>query len=270
MLQFFRKIRGDILSNGNNRRYLHYAIGELILVVAGILIALQINNWNEERIEQRQIREYALSLAGDVQRDIEMLVPIDAQISHRIAQSKLLARYMQGKSLSDISNIDLYAFTRSPSYRPFGWNRTALEQLISAGALRQIKNQELARKISEYDALTRHLDQDYSNDENHIREATGVLMGVVDVNYPHAAKIAEFHEDSIDGLNPAFFESDLYRELKNDDLPLLTDDINAVRRAANNFIEIGTFMAPRVENEFPRVRETGLSIIELIESEYKP
>ena len=270
MLRFLHKVRRDLLAKKELNRYLWYAIGEIFLLVAGILIALQINNWNEERIEQTQIGEYAVSLAGDLKRDIEMLAPIDREISHRIAQSQEIARYMQGKSLAEISNIDLYAFTRSPSYRPFGWNRTALEQLKSAGALRQIKNQELLRKISEYDALTRHLDQDYSNDENHIREATGVLMGVVDVNYPHAAKIAEFHEDSIDGLSPAFFESKFYRELKNDDLPLLTDDINAVRRAANNFIEIGTFIAPRVENEFPRVRETGLSIIELIESEYKP
>ena len=270
MLRLLHKVRRDLLAKKELNRYLWYAIGEIFLLVAGILIALQINNWNEERIEQKQIGEYALSLAGDLKRDIEMLAPIDEQISHRIARSREFARYMQGKSLSEISNIDLYAFTRSPSYRPFGWNRTALEQLKSAGALRQIKNQELVRKISEYDALTRHLDQDYSNDENHIREATGVLMGVVDVNYPHAAKIAEFHEDSIDGLSSAFFQSDLYRELKNNDLPLLTNDINAVRRAANNFIEMGPFMAPRVENEFPRVRETGLSIIELIESEYNP
>ena len=269
MLRFLHKVRRDLLAKKELNRYLWYAIGEIFLLVAGILIALQINNWNEERIEQRQIREYALSLAGDVQRDIEMLVPIDAEISHRIAQSKLLARYMQGKSLSDISNIDLYAFTRSPSYQPFGCNRTALEQLISAGALRQIKNQELLRKISEYDALTRHLDQDYSNDENTIREATSVLMGVLDVNYPNAEQIAEYHDDSIDGLRPVFFESGLYTELKNNDLSLLTDDINAVRRAANNFIEIGPYLEPRVEHEIPRLRETGLLVIDLIESEYK-
>jgi hypothetical protein len=269
MLRLLHKVRQDVLAKKELNKYLWYAVGEIFLLVAGILIALQINNWNEERIEQKQIGEYAVSLAGDVKRDIEMLAPIDEQISHRIAQSQELARYMQGKSLSEISNIDLYAFTRSLSYRPFGWNRTALEQLKSAGALRQIKNQELVRKISEYDALTRHLDQDYTNDENHIRETTGVMMGVVDVNYPQAEKIAEFHLDSIDGLGPAFFQSDLYRALKSDDLPLLTDDINAVRRAANNFIEIGTFMAPRVESEFPRLREIGLSIIELIESEYE-
>jgi len=49
MLHFFRKIRHDLLANSKTYKYFKYAIGEIILVVLGILIALQINNWNEER-----------------------------------------------------------------------------------------------------------------------------------------------------------------------------------------------------------------------------
>jgi hypothetical protein len=49
MIKFFRKIRQDLISEGQTRKYIKYAIGEIILVVIGILIALQINNWNENR-----------------------------------------------------------------------------------------------------------------------------------------------------------------------------------------------------------------------------
>ena len=49
MLKFFRNIRKNLISNGKTVNYLKYAIGEIILVVIGILIALQINNWNENR-----------------------------------------------------------------------------------------------------------------------------------------------------------------------------------------------------------------------------
>ena len=48
MLTFFRRIRKGLLEDGNTARYLVYAVGAIALVVVGILIALQINNWNEE------------------------------------------------------------------------------------------------------------------------------------------------------------------------------------------------------------------------------
>ncbi len=49
MIKFFRKIRQNLLSKGKTGKYFKYAIGEIVLVVIGILIALQINNWNEKQ-----------------------------------------------------------------------------------------------------------------------------------------------------------------------------------------------------------------------------
>lgn len=49
MIRVFRKIKKKLLVEGKTRTYLKYAVGEMLLVVVGILIALQINNWNEER-----------------------------------------------------------------------------------------------------------------------------------------------------------------------------------------------------------------------------
>ena len=49
MLTFLRKIRKSLIESGSARKYLIYAIGEIALVVIGILIALQVNNWNEAR-----------------------------------------------------------------------------------------------------------------------------------------------------------------------------------------------------------------------------
>jgi len=52
MITLFRKIRKQLLTQNKLTRYLVYAVGEIFLVVIGILIALQINNWNEEKKEQ--------------------------------------------------------------------------------------------------------------------------------------------------------------------------------------------------------------------------
>ena len=54
MLRFFRQIRQRLLTENKFSKYLLYAIGEILLVVIGILIALQVDSWNEERIQKKQ------------------------------------------------------------------------------------------------------------------------------------------------------------------------------------------------------------------------
>ena len=69
MIKFFRKIRQNLLSEGKTGKYLKYAVGEIILVVIGILIALSINNWNEERKQNRNLRELYSNLLLDIKAD---------------------------------------------------------------------------------------------------------------------------------------------------------------------------------------------------------
>lgn len=65
MIKFFRKIRQQLIQQNKVGRYLKYAIGEIILVVIGILIALQINNWNERRIDNNNKIKYYKQLLKD-------------------------------------------------------------------------------------------------------------------------------------------------------------------------------------------------------------
>ncbi|MCX2718905.1 DUF6090 family protein [Lentiprolixibacter aurantiacus] len=66
MLHFFRKTRRDLLANSKFFKYLKYAIGEILLVVIGILIALQVNNWNEERIDRNRETQVLKELRDDL------------------------------------------------------------------------------------------------------------------------------------------------------------------------------------------------------------
>lgn len=69
MIKFFRRIRQNLILENKTSKYLKYAIGEIILVVIGILIALSINNWNEERKTNRQLQGYLSSIAKNIQSD---------------------------------------------------------------------------------------------------------------------------------------------------------------------------------------------------------
>lgn len=73
MIKFFRKIRHKLLSEGKLKNYLAYALGEILLVMIGILLALQLNNWNEERKEQIKLDKILETVLIDFERDLPIV-----------------------------------------------------------------------------------------------------------------------------------------------------------------------------------------------------
>lgn len=73
MIQLFRKIRRKLLSEGKIAQYIKYAIGEITLVVIGILIALQINNWNQAKNDTKALHEYLVKIKSHTKEDLLQL-----------------------------------------------------------------------------------------------------------------------------------------------------------------------------------------------------
>jgi len=73
MIKFFRKIRQNLLMENKTGKYFKYAIGEIVLVVIGILIALQINNWNESRKKKKQLDVIYTSIEQNLKTDLKTI-----------------------------------------------------------------------------------------------------------------------------------------------------------------------------------------------------
>ena len=73
MIKFFRKIRQNLLMENKTKTYFKYAIGEIVLVVIGILIALSINNWNETNKNEREQIVFLNNLKNDLKNDLIQL-----------------------------------------------------------------------------------------------------------------------------------------------------------------------------------------------------
>ncbi|RPA68542.1 hypothetical protein EF405_08125 [Cyclobacteriaceae bacterium YHN15] len=73
MIKFFRKIRQKLLQQNRITQYLIYAVGEIFLVVIGILIALQVNNANQRRLDNIRRNEYIIRIKGDIESDLKQL-----------------------------------------------------------------------------------------------------------------------------------------------------------------------------------------------------
>ena len=78
MIKFFRKIRQNLLIENKTGAYFKYAIGEIILVVIGILIALQINHWNENRKENSSLQILTENLNNEFEKN---LIELELDIS---------------------------------------------------------------------------------------------------------------------------------------------------------------------------------------------
>ena len=70
MIKFFRKIRQNLLLENKTGKYFKYAIGEIVLVMIGILLALQVNNWKEERKNTSKRTSYLENLKIDLKKDL--------------------------------------------------------------------------------------------------------------------------------------------------------------------------------------------------------
>jgi hypothetical protein len=83
MIKFFRKIRQNLLMENKTGKYFKYAIGEIVLVVIGILIALQINNWNENRKHDSTINSVYSIIKSDLLSDIETIDYVLNKMSYK-------------------------------------------------------------------------------------------------------------------------------------------------------------------------------------------
>ncbi len=70
MIKFFRKIRFDLMGKNKTGKYLKYAVGEIVLVMIGILLALQINNWNNDRIERKLESNILNEILVNLEKDV--------------------------------------------------------------------------------------------------------------------------------------------------------------------------------------------------------
>ena len=82
MIKFFRNIRQTMIKENKVSKYLLYAIGEIFLVVIGILIALQINNWNEKRVIREETELRLSKLIEDLVNDQNQLKNMQYEYSH--------------------------------------------------------------------------------------------------------------------------------------------------------------------------------------------
>jgi hypothetical protein len=144
MIKFFRKIRQNLLMENKTGKYFKYAIGEIVLVVIGILIALQINNWNEERKSIQNGREILMDIRENVEYNT-VLFQKDIKITKDVINSidVVLKNLTETKVYNDSLNKH---FRKVAYWETSRWKSSGYEALISYG-VKIIQSKELQESI---------------------------------------------------------------------------------------------------------------------------
>lgn len=265
MIKFFRNIRQTLLIEGKTSKYLKYAIGEIVLVVIGILIALQVNNWNETRLEQKKIRQYAKALIEDLKSDIEMLNVSLFQADKNYKAIDSLRKYIGKTPILELSNTDLYVMTNDIMYRPYKWNRSTLNELKNSGGLSYISNDSLLKKLVAYESFSNHLDEDFEFDKSNADKANDISISVLDLNSPFFSEVVDQDNDM---PFTDIFITEAYSLSKVNDLKLISYDKPLIQRFMNTFIVIQDQYKIRAYKEMSEIIEDAQELMIFLKAEY--
>lgn len=146
MIKFFRKIRQNLISEGKMGKYLKYAIGEIVLVMVGILLALQVNNWNEQRKDAKKEQELLLQLQAEFNSNLEQLDQKIYLRSAMINASFKLLDYVDHPVKRNRDSIlkNLGYTVLSPTFDPI------VNDINSSGRIQLLRNTQLKEKLSRW------------------------------------------------------------------------------------------------------------------------
>ncbi|MGM5469888.1 DUF6090 family protein [Flavobacteriaceae bacterium LMO-SS05] len=217
MLKLFRNIRKNLITQGKTTNYLKYAIGEIILVVIGILIALQINNWNEQRKAKISEANFFENVLLDLVKDEEKLDYYKEFHCKRIDYLDTLLTYVRNPNISmGIEKFGMYVEPLFYSANPTNYSNT-FESAKSMGAFNNFKEKELIKALSQYYADFVLIEQTFSSilrfvenqfeplmytlPEGYMTEDTGILVineENVQAFYTKIATIKDYRNLTID------------------------------------------------------------------------
>lgn len=148
MIRFFRKIRQDLLSDNKFSKYFIYAIGEIVLVMIGILLALQVNTWNKQKNDHKEEKQILTQLKAEFLVNLAQLedkfLLRENLINGGIEILDLVNNPLPNLNIDTLNSI-LAKTVIAPT---FDASLGATNEIINSGKLYLIENDSLRQMIS--------------------------------------------------------------------------------------------------------------------------
>ncbi len=242
MIRLLRKIRQQLLSETKYSIYLLYAVGEIILVVVGILFALQIDNWNGNKNISNTEQQYLLALKEEFKFNNEELEKVSIRNKKNADNMVELVNHM-GPADAEISEEELGDLLRGSLSAEIQFNPSqgVLDEIISSGKLGMFGSHELRFALSSWSgrlykarlkekelSRLRYITIDIIRNEGNLRKALGSWIEGIGI------KQTKFQKGNLNLLRSTSFEGHMMgavtmsMSLNNNFYPMLDEEIDKI------------------------------------------
>ena len=252
MINFFRRIRKQLADDNKPLKYMRYAIGEIVLVMIGILLGLQVNDWNDERKIGKSIDSNLVILKQNLLEDQTQLENLKQGTISNIhsADSSLL----QMKTLIPVDNsIKKFLATLTHEYQ-FSPNINAIETITQSNEV-PVLSTELSTAILDYYALIE-------------RTAEREHISNINIQNDFASYVFNEYPDIFQKNNRFQFIEEYY---KNDPRPISAIDEKKflMDKKMEVFLVVRYFQVVRLKQFYEELVESSNIILNLLEGKYK-
>lgn len=164
MFRIFRTIRKSLLARNRFSNYLLYALGEIVLVVIGILVALQINNWNDQRKLHNQELKYLRNIRADL---VNNIAEMDSFLTARegcIEDAGVIISHLEGAPIEDVNDFNRRCVTIY-DWKRFVQINFTVEELTYSGNLSLISSDKIKSSLLKLESAYK----ENKAEEDHLR-----------------------------------------------------------------------------------------------------
>lgn len=152
MIKFFRKIRQKLLTEKNFKKYLIYALGEILLVMIGISLAFQVSNWDNNRIKKNSEIRFYKSIKAQISDDKENILGQKDYNNHYMTEFKYANEIIENNDRSKLDTLGLL-IRNLIQYSDFDKQGNIYETMVNSGQINLLKNDKIISGIRELEEM---------------------------------------------------------------------------------------------------------------------
>jgi len=157
-MKLFKTLRQDFIKQGNVKRYLLYAVGEILLVMIGISLAFQVSNWDDNRIKKNAEIRFYENIKEQIIDDKELIAGQRHYNNRYMVQYKYANEIIEANDRSKLDTLGIIVRNLT-NYSDFDKEGNIYETMVNSGQIKLLQNHEIVNGIRELEELYNYMNR---------------------------------------------------------------------------------------------------------------